>query len=146
MSNSLPHPCKLRLSIIFFDKKNLEENFFQKKVIRFSLFLKPSTLGKEKNMNVESLLSTCKVFRTYYLSLTLKNVKSCQYWRHCTMYDCMKSNSRQKSKVEENERRKVEDRRRKERENMAGLRNIGVRIIKNFHLFSILQSCMWLGR
>ena len=57
--------------------KILEEFFFLKKVIRFSIFLKKSTFGKEKNMNVESLLSTCKVFRTYCESLTLKNVKSC---------------------------------------------------------------------
>ena len=44
---------------------------------KFSLVWKPSILGKERNMNVESSLSTCKVLWTYYESLTLKNVKSC---------------------------------------------------------------------
>ena len=63
-------------------------------LIRFSLFLKPSTLGKEKIMNVESLLSSFKVLRTYCESLTLNNVKSCFVFvticlSHCNYHRCL---------------------------------------------------------
>ena len=40
---------------------------------------KPSFLGKEMKMNVESILSTWKVLWTYDESLTFKNVKSCTF-------------------------------------------------------------------
>ena len=43
--------------------------------MRFSIFLKPFTLGKEKNMNVESLLSTCKQCGIKYL-MGCKKIKT----------------------------------------------------------------------
>ena len=61
----------------FLIKKIWGKNFFHKKEIRFSLVWKASTLGKEKNKNLESSLSNGYVWRTYCESLALKNVKSC---------------------------------------------------------------------